>query len=241
MARASALTALSEAFEDWAAADAAATRNESRRTRSRVISCLPAPRARASHRLYRAEREEESTGRVRYLSQSRQCQFNACWQRILRIDHGFRQSDRFKARAHVQIELEIAIARGMRAQCALLFETPLGGFFRTHAFEDTPVLLQRSGYIHDVIDLVAARERPSVQKQNAIRIPLQQVASGFQHDLQAEVILPRRVFNFVRCKEGVPNLVFTDQPAGGAPSQFAGERTLTGAGKPSHQHYHVGC
>src|SRR5260370_105812 len=66
MARASAPTALSEAFEDWAAADAAATRNESRRTRGRVISCLPAPKARASHRLYRAEREQESTGRDIY-------------------------------------------------------------------------------------------------------------------------------------------------------------------------------
>src|SRR5712675_2012734 len=113
IARASALTALSEAFEDWAAAEAEATRKESRRIRRRVIDCLPESKARASHRLYSSEHEEESAGR---LSQSRQRLFHANWQRTLCVDHNLRQSDRFEARAHLEIKLKIAIARGMRAQ-----------------------------------------------------------------------------------------------------------------------------
>jgi hypothetical protein len=114
-----------------------------------------------------------------------------------------------------------------------------GDFFRADALEDAPALLQGSGCVHYVVDLIAAREWAPVEEEDAIGLSLQEVASSFQHDLKAEVILPGRVFDFPRRKERVADLVFAQHTAGGAGGQLAGERGFAGAGKARHQDNHA--
>src|SRR5258708_34672707 len=92
-----------------------------------------------------------------------------------------------------------------------------------------------SGCIHHVVDLVAARERPSIQKDDATAIPLQKVCNSLKHDLLAEVVLPRRIFNLLVREQCVPDFVLADYAPSSAESQFAGERTLASAGKAGHQ------
>jgi hypothetical protein len=134
--------------------------------------------------------------------------------------------------------LEITIAGGMGSQCRLFCKAKLGGFFRADALENSPTLVQGSGRVQNAIDLVASREWAAIQKHDAIPIALQKVGSGSEHDLLAEIIPLGRVFDFVRGKERVPDLVFTKQSPAHAAGQFAGECSLAGAGKASHEDDH---
>ncbi|MGA9542665.1 MAG: hypothetical protein WBQ85_03800, partial [Candidatus Sulfotelmatobacter sp.] len=94
---------------------------------------------------------------------------------------------------------------------------------------DAPALVQRVCSAHDVVDLVAARERPAIEEDKSVWISLQELARGFKHEMQAEVILAGRVFDFVGAKESVPDLIFIKYPAAQSTRQFAGERSFTAA------------
>jgi len=91
-------------------------------------------------------------------------------------------------------------------------------FLGAYALEDAPALVQRGGGVYDVVDLVSARERPAIQKDETVGISLQELARGFNHEVQAEVILPGRVFDFIGGEKRVPDLVFIQHPAAQATS-----------------------
>ena len=98
--------------------------------------------------------------------------------------------------------------------------------------------MQRGCSAHDVVDLVAARKRPAVEEDNTVGISLQELACGFKHEMQAEVILTGRVFDFVGGKKSVPDLIFIKYPAAQATSEFARKRSLSAARKAGHQNDH---
>jgi hypothetical protein len=114
-----------------------------------------------------------------------------------------------------------------------------GGNFRTHALDDTPRLLEGSGYAHNIVDLIAPGESSTVEKYYAASFPLEEFAGDFQHGVQAEIVLPGRVVNFLWRQKRVPDLIFAQQPAAGARRQLASERSLARARKASHEHNHV--
>src|SRR5208283_2845094 len=142
MVRARALIEVSAEFEDCADAEATAIRHENKRIRQRVIrdchiqdgskgTILQAEAARKKGKESREERKEsegkrgkrkgscgESRPRLSLEPGSTACQhrqrlLDTGFQRHTGINHGLGQSDRLKPRLHLQIKLEITIARGM--------------------------------------------------------------------------------------------------------------------------------
>ena len=126
----------------------------------------------------------------------------------------------------------------MSSTGGVLLQAPPRRLFRANAFQYPPGLVQRIGSGQNILNLIAAGERPSVQKDDASRILPQQIRRSLKHDLNAEIVLLRRVFNLRRSKNRMANFVLTEEAAGGSPSQFARKGCLTGAGKPGHQHDH---
>src|ERR1022692_4781975 len=245
---------MSAGLEDWAAEEAAKATHESKRILKRVIgsvccsndtiNCrlkivdfsLRAARISAigNRQLYKAQCSQESRS-----AQSGKRQVDARLQRSLSIDHGLRQADGLEPRSHLKIKLEVSIARRMRSQRAMFLQSLPGHFLAAHALDNAPTLLQPSGRIYHVVDLIAPRKRPSIEKKKPRSIPLQQVACGLKHHFQTEVILPRRVFDLIRRKQRVSDLIFAEHAPSRADGQFAGERSLAGARKASHQNDHV--
>jgi hypothetical protein len=67
---------------------------------------------------------------------------------------------------------------------------------------------------------------------------LQQVSGRFEHDLHHEVVLLDGVFDIFRREQGGADLVFAEERALSAESQFASERGFAGSGKAGHQNNH---
>lgn len=145
--------------------------------------------------------------------QSSQRTLNALLQRLIGIDSGFRMRDRFKARPHFEIELEITIPGGMGAGGSIGLKAPPCRLFRADAFQNSPRLQQRVSRSNHVFDLIAPRKRTPVEKDRAERIPRQKISSRLHHELQAEVVLPRGVLNFPRQKYRVAELIFAQHAA----------------------------
>src|ERR1039458_506344 len=245
---------MSAGLEDWAAEEAAKATHESKRILKRVIgsvccsndtiNCrlksvdfsLRAARISSisNQQLYKAHCSPESRS-----AQSSKRQVDARLQRSPSIDHGLRQADGFEPRSYFQVKLEVSIACGMRSQRAMFLQSLPGHFLAAHALDNAPTLLQPSGRIQHIIDLVAPRERPSVEKKKPRSIPLQQVACGLKHHFQTEIILPGRVFDLIRRKQRVSDLIFAEHAPSRADGQFAGEGSLAGARKARHQNDHV--
>src|ERR1700680_4642826 len=151
MARAWALTGLSGAFEDWAAAaNAVATRHESKRMRRRVIDfvCQRRMREQATNCIGRSTKKKARAEQGN-LAERQKSSLDASWQRILRVDHGLWQTDGFEAGSNFQIELEVPVACGMISGCGLFIETLPGHIFGAYAFQNAPTLVPGSGCVHD--------------------------------------------------------------------------------------------
>ena len=155
------------------------------------------------------------------------------------MNHCFRRGDNFEAGLHLKIKLTVAIARGMRSSNSVLLQTPMCSRFRANAFQNPPGLVQGSGNCKNIFDLIASRKRPTIEKDAARRFTLQQICGSLKHDLNAEVVLPRRVFDLIGRKNRVANVVLAEDAAESPGSKFARKRSFTSAGKPGHQDDHV--
>ena len=69
-------------------------------------------------------------------------------------------------------------------------------------------------------------------------IPRQKISGSLEHDVQAEIVLPCRVFDFFGQKDRMADLVLAQHSSGRPCSQFARKRALARAGKPSHHNNH---
>ena len=160
------------------------------------------------------------------------------FKRQISSNNGFRHGYNFEAGLHVKIKLKVAIARGMRSRDSVLLQTPPRSLFRASAFHDSPGLVQRSRSRENIFDLIAPRERTSVEKDAARRFLPQQISGSLKHHLNAEIVLPRRVFDLIGRKKRVANVVLADDAAEHPGSEFARKCSFAGAGKPGHQDDH---
>src|SRR5580700_899146 len=126
----------------------------------------------------------------------------------------------------------------MGALGRLLLDPLPADLFRADALQDAPALVQGSSRPHYILDLIAPREWPAIEKDNPIRTPLEQLPGSFEHDVQTKIILPRRVLNFVRQEKRVPDLVFAEHAPAAVRGQFAGECSFASAGNPRHEDDH---
>ena len=105
-------------------------------------------------------------------------------------------------------------------------------FLGANAFENLPGLMQCLGGGDYVFDLIAPRKWPPVEKNDTRSIARQKMSRSLQQHLHAEIVLPRRVLDFIGQKDRVADVVFVEYAAAGALRQFTGESGLPAPGGP---------
>src|SRR5579872_295180 len=160
------------------------------------------------------------------------CPLNANLQRGISINHGLRKSDCLESRLNLEIKRVIAISGDMRAARRISLKTPPRRFFRAHALENPPRLVQRSRRSQHVLDLISPRKGPAIEKNVSRRIPRQEISSGFHHGLQTEIILRRGIFDFFSREDCVAELVFAQHPPTSPCGKLASKCSLAGTRKP---------
>src|SRR6266851_6585159 len=168
----------------------------------------PVRRSRASHRLYRQARNRRKHDQRKLTSTGQSAQgvhpaLDANLERAIHVDHRLGNRDGLVPGLHFQIELVVPIAGLMGAGSRVLFEPTLWRFIRTDALDDSPRLVQRSRGGDDIADLVAARKWTAVQKNKTRGLLLQQVSRSVHHDLETEIVLPRRIFDLIHGEDGM--------------------------------------
>ena len=172
------------------------------------------------------------------LAQRGQSLPNARGQRLIGIDDGFRVHNGFEACGDFEVELITPISCGMRFGSRICLQPPARSLLRAHTLQNLPRLLQSLGCCEHIFNLVAAGEGASIQKDQATWISGQKICRGFEHQLQAEIILPRRIFDFVGSEDGMPNIVLAQDSARCARGKLPRKRGFAGAGKSRHQKDH---
>jgi hypothetical protein len=111
--------------------------------------------------------------------------------------------------------------------------------FPADAFQNSPRLMQRSRTAKNIVDLVTPQEGSTVDKYQTLRRASQKPARQVKNQLHAEVVLHRGVFDLLRKKQGMPDVVFGDNAAAGSGRQFTRQRRLARTGESSHQYHHA--
>jgi hypothetical protein len=177
-------------------------------------------------------------GRAERSPQGGKSPHDGLFERLISVNDGFRQRDGLESRLHLEIKLKVSVSRGMRSRSELLGDALPGRYLATNALQDSPGLVQGSGYSNRVLDLTSAGKRAAVKKDDPGPIPLQKVARGLQHQFEAEIILPRRVLNLPGQENRVADFIFAHDTAGTSGGQCLRKCGLASAGEAGHQDDH---
>src|SRR6266568_9128717 len=111
-------------------------------------------------------------------------------------------------------------------------------FLAADALQDPPRLTGGLRISGRSLELIRARECPSIQKYSPRRLFSEEIACNFQHDCHAEIILLGGIFNISDREERGPNLVLIENSAAELRDQRPAERALAGAGESGHEDQH---
>src|SRR5215469_11432997 len=162
--------------------------------------------------------------------------FQADFEWLFRVDHSLGHCDWLKTGFYLPVQLEVAISGEVEL---VGFEPCASCFVAANAFQNTPRLAQSGGVSGSAIQLVAAREGATIEKNAPRRVFTEKIASDLQHDPHQELVLLRGILDIGRREECGANVVLVEYRPATFAREGATERTFARAGKTGHQYQHA--
>lgn len=108
---------------------------------------------------------------------------------IARVNHNFRQQDRFETRFALEIQIQGSVARRVRVRFRLCGDAGARELLRANALQNAPRLRKFAGGLQNPVNLLTPREGATIEDDDAAGILAESPTRRLQHDFHHEVVL----------------------------------------------------